>query len=313
MMYELMQVVRNLDQIKSLNGCVATIGNFDGVHLGHQSLLSQTADYAKKLGVPSVAVTFEPQPAEYFRATQAPARLTRLREKFMAIRQYAPVDYLLCLRFNPQLAELSAADFIQKILIEKLALRCLVTGDDFRFGCQRQGDITWLLRASQEYGYEVQQNSSLAVAGQRISSTQIRHYLAQGDLASAKLMLGRNYWMMGQVVKGDQRGRQLGFPTANIFLKRRVSPLAGVYAVKVQGIGDSFIYGVANVGTRPTVDGTRSLLEVYLLDFNQDIYGYQLSVEFIAKLRDEQKFSSLEALKQQISQDVVMAKQLLKV
>jgi riboflavin kinase/FMN adenylyltransferase len=305
-----MQIICGLSNLPStLNGCVATIGNFDGVHLGHQQLLSETLALAQDLKLPSIVIIFEPQPAEFFKQKQAPARLTRLREKILAIAEYAAIDYLLCLPFNTKLANLTPEEFIHTILVNKLSVKWLITGDDFRFGYKRQGDIALLQALGEKKGFKVQQNSALTVNNQRISSTQIRHYLAQGELKTAQAMLGRHFSLSGQVVRGDQRGRQLGFPTANIFLKRKVSPLAGVYAVNILGIGNKPLSGVANIGTRPTVDGTRSLLEVYLFDFNQDIYGKHLKVEFLTKLRDEQKFSSLDALIQQISQDVELAKQ----
>lgn len=304
-----MQLIRGLHNIhKAMHHGVATIGNFDGVHLGHQQLLHQTVQLAKRLNLPSIAITFEPQPAEYFKSVEAPARLTRLREKALAIYQYAPVDYLLCLAFNPRLANLTPLEFIRHILVDKLALRYLITGDDFRFGCGRQGDIALLKNAGEQYGFKVEQVNALTRHNQRISSTKIREYLARGELADAGDMLGRSYTLSGQVIRGDQRGRQLGFPTANIFLKRKVSPLAGVYAVKVYGAAESPLFGVANIGTRPTVDGTRSLLEVYLFNFNQAIYGFHLRVEFMVKIRPEYKFPSLEALKNQILADVQVVK-----
>lgn len=294
----------------TLRGCVATIGNFDGVHLGHQHLLSQTIAMATELKVPSVAVIFEPQPQEYFNPKQAPARLTRLREKVTALQRHTAIDYIVCLPFNRTLASLTPTEFIEKILLDKLNVKGLVLGADFKFGSQRQGDIALLTAVGKQQGFVVHQAETKELQGVRISSTQIRNFLAVGNLVAAQAMLGRTYSMMGQVIRGDQRGRQLGFPTANIHLKRKVSPLAGVYAVQVYGIASEPIYGVANVGTRPTVDGTRSLLEVYLLNFKQDIYGQHLEVEFIAKIRPEYKFPSLEALKQQIERDIEVAKHL---
>lgn len=307
-----MIIVRGLHNIKTnMQGCVATIGNFDGVHLGHQQLLQRTMSLAQQQQVPSVAITFEPHPAEYFNSANAPARLTRLCEKVKAIQRYVPLDYLLYLPFNRQLANLSPTEFIRTILINKLSIRKLLTGYDFQFGYQRQGNSSLLQQAGKDYGFSVYQEPPYLIQNQRVSSTLIRELLAAGEFESAKQMLGRAYSMLGRVVRGDQRGRQLGYPTANIYLKRSVSPLAGVYAVKVHGIQALPILGVANVGTRPTLDGTHSLLEVYLLDFNQNIYGYRLEVEFIAKIRSEYKFSSVGALIQRIEQDVEIAREIL--
>ena len=199
-----MQLIRGLHNINgAMQNGVATIGNFDGVHLGHQQLLGQTAQLAKQLKLPAIAITFEPQPAEYFKPAEAPARLTRLREKVLAISQYAPVDYLLCLAFNPKLASLTPMEFIRHILVDKLALRYLITGDDFRFGYQRQGDIALLKNAGEQYDFSVQQASALVRHNQRVSSTKIRDYLAKGELTAAQEMLGRNYSLSGQVVRGE--------------------------------------------------------------------------------------------------------------
>jgi len=284
-------------------GCVATIGNFDGVHLGHQAVLGQLAEAGGRLNLPTVVITFEPQPQEYFGAAAETPRLTRLREKLQALRRYS-VDWVLCLPFNRRLATLPAAEFIQQLLVAGLAVKYLVVGDDFRFGHQRQGDFAMLKQAGEQYGFQVVTMHSFQVDGERVSSTRVREALAQGDMRTAAKLLGRTYRMSGRVARGDQLGRDLGFPTANIHLHRQATPVRGVFAVEMFGIDGEPVAGVANVGTRPTMDGTRTLLEVHLFDFAADIYGAYVEVVFLHKLRDEVRFSSLEALKQQIALDV---------
>lgn len=297
------------------SGCVATIGNFDGIHLGHQAVLGQLAEKAAELGLPSVVITFEPHPQEFFRPDDAPMRLTGFREKMQTLRRYA-VDHVLCLHFDRALAEMPARDFIHRVLIESLGVRCLVIGGDFRFGHRRQGDVAMLQSEGQQAGFQVLMMRAFEIGGERVSSTRIRAALQQGDLAAAEKLLGRFYRLSGRVVAGDRRGRQLGFPTANIHLNRRAfaqcgsrsAPVAGVFAVQVFGLDHEPLQGVANIGVRPTVDGTQCRLEVHILDFEGDIYGRHVQVEFLTKLRDEVRFESLEALKQQIRRDVVRAR-----
>ena len=291
-------------------GCVATIGNFDGVHLGHQAVLKQTCDKAREMGLPATVITFEPQPQEFFRPEQAPPRLTRLREKLLALKPHA-IDRMLCLSFNPSLANLSADQFIQKILIDGLGVRYLVVGDDFRFGKGRQGDFAMLIKAGQQHGFEVANTHSFTLSDERVSSTLIREALAQGDLIRVEQLLGRPYSMCGRVAHGDKRGRTIGFPTANIYLHRKNTPILGVYAVKMNDMEDYPVNGVANIGTRPTVCGTRTLLEVHLFDFNKDIYGAHIEVVFVEKIRDEKRFESFDALKQQIHVDAERARVIL--
>ncbi len=283
-------------------GCVATIGNFDGVHLGHQAVLGQLAEKAEALCLPTTVITFEPQPQEFFMADRAPPRLTRLREKIHALRRFS-VDRVLVLIFNERFANQSASEFIKRILVEGLGVRYLVVGDDFRFGHRRTGDFELLQRVGMERGFQVVSMRSFLIDGERVSSTLIREALARGDLATAEKYLGRSYRMSGRVAHGDKRGRTIGFPTANIFLHRKVTPVQGVFAVEMYGLEREPIHGVANVGNRPTVDGTRSLLEVHLFDFDQEIYGRHVDVEFRYKIRDERRFESFEALKAQIEQD----------
>ncbi len=304
-----MELIRGYHNLRPRHrGCVATIGNFDGVHLGHQAVLGQLADEAEAYGLPSVLITFEPHPREHFAPDTAPPRLTRLREKLQALRRYA-VQRVLCLRFDRRLAALPAREFAARILVRGLGIRCLVVGDDFRFGRGREGDFALLQRLGAEHGFRVVNMHTFDVDGARVSSTRIREALAGGDFATAEKLLGRRYRMCGRVAHGDKRGRDLGYPTANIYLHRRTSPLGGVFAVEVFGIEDEPVAGVANVGTRPTVNGTRALLEVYLFDFEREIYGRYVHVEFLHKFRDEWRFDSLEALCAQIDEDVRQARE----
>ncbi|MGA7800940.1 MAG: bifunctional riboflavin kinase/FAD synthetase [Gammaproteobacteria bacterium] len=303
-----MELIRGLHNLRPEHrGCAATIGNFDGVHLGHQAVLGQLSERAGALGLPTCVITFEPTPMEYFAPEKAPARLTRLREKLLALRRFS-VDRVLCLRFDQRLAGLSPADFVRTVLADGLGVRYLVVGDDFRFGKGRQGDFPFIQRAGQEYGFQVVNMHTFNVDGGRVSSTRIRDALAGGDMAAAEKLLGRPYRMCGRVAHGDRRGRTIGFPTANIHLHRHATPVQGVFAVELFGLDREPVAGVANVGTRPTVDGTRTLLEVHLFDFDQDIYGRYVYVNFLRKLRPEMRFESFEALKEQIHQDAQAAR-----
>jgi len=289
-------------------GCVATIGKFDGVHLGHQAVLGQVAEKAAELGLPAVVISFEPQPEEFFAPQVAPARLTRLREKLKALSRFA-VGRVLCLRFNQRLASMSAEEFIETILIDGLDVRYLVVGDDFRFGHGRKGDFAMLEAVGEKHGVAVARMHSVHIDGARVSSTRVRSALAEGDLEEAQKLLGRPYRISGRVAHGDKRGRTIGFPTANIRLHHKVLPLSGVYAVEVFGLEHEPNIGVANIGTRPTVDGQQALLEVNLFDFDGDIYQRYIHVDFVHKLRDEKRFESLDALKAQIAADAESARQ----
>jgi riboflavin kinase/FMN adenylyltransferase len=306
-----MELIRGLHNLADRHkGCVLTIGNFDGVHLGHQRILSTLVDKARELGARACLMSFEPLPQEYFAAGTAPARLTRLSEKWCAL-QSSGIDQFLCLRFNHWLADLSAEQFIQQILVNKLRVRHLLIGDDFRFGKNRAGDLQALETAGQKHAFDVVRCTSHCLNGERISSTAIRQALANDELQQAQQMLGRAYTICGPVAHGDKRGRSIGFPTANIKLQRRNTPLSGVYAVTLSGIGDKAIAGVANIGKRPTVDGEHLQLEVHLFDFDKNIYGERICVEFKQKLRAEKRFASFELLKQQIIKDSEQARALL--
>ncbi len=300
-----MKLIRGLHNLRPEHrGSVATIGNFDGVHRGHQAVIHSLKARGAALACQTTVITFEPLPHEFFLREHAPARLSSLREKYAYFQEHG-VDQLLCLPFNAQLSGLSAEQFIQQILVAGLAVKHLVVGDDFRFGKGRSGDFHLLVRAGQEHGFDVVDTHTLQADDARISSTRIRAALAAGDLTTAGSLLGRPYAMCGRVIQGDQRGRTIGFPTANIRIHRPISPLHGVYAVEVEGIG----YGVTNVGTRPTVDGNAFLIETHVLDFSGDLYGQRLSIRWLKHLRGEMKFASLDELKQQIARDIQAARQ----
>ncbi|MES9943011.1 MAG: bifunctional riboflavin kinase/FAD synthetase [Candidatus Thiodiazotropha sp. 6PLUC2] len=307
-----MQLVRGLHNLKAVHhGCVATIGNFDGVHLGHQSVFNHLIEKGKALGQPTTVVTFEPQPREFFQGDKAPARLTRLREKLQAIED-AGITRVVVLEFNKRLASMSAEDFVEQLLVEGLGVRFLSVGDDFRFGHGREGDFELLKAAGEQHGFEVENMNTFRLDADRVSSTLIRELLTQGDLQGAAQCLGRPYRICGRVGHGAKRGRTIGFPTMNVDLHRQVSPLDGVFAVKVDGLESQPLPGVANIGVRPMVEGDpRYLLEVYLFDFDRSVYGEHVSVEFVHKLRDQQRFDSFELLRQQIWRDVDQARALL--
>lgn len=291
-------------------GCVATIGNFDGVHLGHRAVIAQLRQRSAELGLRSMVVVFEPQPQEYFRGEEAPARLAPLRDK-LALLSELGVDYLLCLRFNQSLARTSADDFIRELLVDELDVRHLVVGDDFRFGRGRAGDFPTLVEAGKRYGFSVEEADTYQVDGARVSSTRIRDTLRAGDFEQAGRLLGRPFRIAGRVIHGDKRGRQWGFPTANIAMGRRRLPFTGIYAVEVFGIGEQPRKAVASIGVRPTVPGpTRALLEVFLLDFEGDLYGKRLEVGFLEKIRDEERFDNFDALRAQMALDVERAEDL---
>jgi len=303
-----MQFIRGIVNLPpGYKGCVATIGNFDGIHLGHQAVIGQLAEEAADLCLPSMLISFEPQPMEYFQPAKAPARLTRMREKLQALRRFS-VDQVLCLSFNRALAEMPAELFIKDILVDALKIKYLVVGDDFRFGKDRAGDFAMLQKAGEQFGFQVVNMHTFSIDGDRVSSTRIRKALEAGDLQSATRLLGREYRMSGRVVHGEKLGRQLGFPTANIELHRRATPLQGIFVVEVYGLEGEPLPGVASLGTRPTVGGSKAILEVFLFDFDQDIYGKHLQVGFLKKLRDEENYDSLEALTTQIQKDVDQAK-----
>lgn len=307
------ELIRGLHNLRARHrGSVVTIGSFDGVHLGHQAILKQLVAAAKQRQLPAVVMIFEPQPQEYFAPAQAPARLMRFRDKVEALFAEG-VDRVLCVRFDHDLQRRSADAFVRDILVNGLGTQHLVVGDDFRFGCDRAGNYAMLQQAGVEHGFSVTDTATCVINNVRVSSTRIRQVLANNNFAFAAELLGKPYEMSGRVVYGQQLGRTLGAPTANILLQRNRSPLMGVFAVTLRVDGkrsNSAVYeGVANVGVRPTVSGpARSTLEVHLFDFNGSLYGERVQVEFLHKLREEQKFASLEQLQTQIQRDIVAAK-----
>ncbi|KOO13689.1 FMN adenylyltransferase [Vibrio xuii] len=303
-----MELIRGIHNIKSHHqGCVLTIGNFDGVHLGHQEVLRQVSEQASVLGLPSTVMTFDPQPLELFAKDKAPARLTRLRDKYVQLSKLN-IERLLCVNFNHRFANQSADEFISDLLVKRLGVKFLVVGDDFCFGRGREGNFAMLQKAGKQYGFEVVSTQSFRLEQLRVSSTAIRKALAKDKLDAAAEMLGRDYSISGRVSHGRKLGRTIGFPTANIPLKRCVSPVSGVYTVEALGLGEQPIGGVANIGNRPTVNGVRQQLEVHLFDFKANLYGKQLEIVLLDKIRDEHKFESFEALKQQIELDAEAAR-----
>jgi len=308
-----MELVRGIHNLKQHHqGCVLSIGNFDGIHLGHNAVLSRLLEEAKRLNVPAAVMIFEPQPEELFLGKNAPARLSRLRDKFVQLKKLT-LDRLLCVSFTHKFACISAENFIEELLISKLNVKFLVVGDDFHFGYQRKGDFKLLKQAGEKYGFEVVDTQSLTQQALRISSTRIRDFLAKGELAEAAAMLGRKYSMAGRVSHGRKLGRTIGVPTANLLLKRRVSPVSGVFVVSILGVdkgaNEKIYQGVANIGTRPTVQGERQQLEVHIFNFEGDLYGELLEVILEKKLRNETKFDSFSVLKIQINKDIEQARQ----
>jgi riboflavin kinase/FMN adenylyltransferase len=303
-----MEVIRGLYNLRPRHrGCVATIGNFDGVHLGHRALLRTLAEHGAALGVPTTVITFEPQPREYFQGREVPARLTRLREKLRLLEE-AGVDRVLLLPFNEQLAAMSAQAVVDEIIVDGLGVRFLMVGDDFRFGRGREGDSDLLRRAGERAGFEVSDLPTVEVDGDRVSSTRVRETLAAGDLEAAERMLGHRYFIMGRVVYGRRLGRELGTPTLNVRLQRYRAALEGVFAVEVEGLDGGPHAGVANIGVRPTVEGREPLLEVHVFDWSGDAYGRLVTTRFRHKIRDEWKFDSLDALRARIAVDVDAAR-----
>ena len=287
---KLIRGIHNLSQAPQ-EGCVLTIGNFDGVHRGHRALLQGLQEEGRKRNLPVMVMLFEPQPLELFATDKAPARLTRLREKLRYLAECG-VDYVLCVRFDRRFAALTAQNFISDLLVKHLRVKFLAVGDDFRFGAGREGDFLLLQKAGMEY-----------------SSTAVRQALADDNLALAESLLGHPFAISGRVVHGDELGRTIGFPTANVPLRRQVSPVKGVYAVEVLGLGEKPLPGVANIGTRPTVAGIRQQLEVHLLDVAMDLYGRHIQVVLRKKIRNEQRFASLDELKAQIARDELTARE----
>ncbi len=303
-----MRLIRGIQHLQPAHrGCALTIGNFDGVHLGHRCIIERVRQIAKDRRLHATVMLFEPQPQEALNPEGAPSRLMHLRDKLKALEALG-VDQVLCVRFNADFQQLTAAEFVTDVLVERLGIQWLVVGDDFRFGRGREGDFDYLVCRGRAQGFSVEDTPTHKVSGERVSSTRIREALQAGDLAQAERLLGEPFHISGRVRHGDQIGRQLGVPTANLALKRRHSPLWGVYAVRVQGIGDTTYNAVANVGRRPTVDGDDARIEVHLLDFEGDLYHRHLRVDFLHYLRPELRFDSLEILTKAIENDIDRAR-----
>ncbi len=299
-----MKLIRGLHNLSDpLPDCVATIGNFDGLHLGHQHVINQLKSVAEIKNLPTAVIVFEPQPVEFFAPQHAPRRLARFRDKIIHLSEMG-IDYMICLHFNHRLADLSAEDFVTDILVKRMNIRHLVIGDDFRFGKGRTGDFNYLRQCGQQYHFEVENTHTLLMDDERVSSTRIRQCLAKDDMVCARQLLGRPYTLSGKVAHGKKLGQQLGFPTINIKVGNRPIAVHGIFAVLVKGLDNRILRGVASIGTRPTVNGVGTILEVYILNFSEQIYGRCVDIEILHKLRDEQKFDSLNALTVQINQDI---------
>lgn len=300
-----MRLLRHLQDVtpaELAGGSVVTIGAYDGLHLGHEQLLARVKLAALRRNLPSVVMSFEPTPREFFAAAKPPARLMRFREKYEALAAHN-IDCFYCPRFDAAMRNISSADFIRRILVHGLRARHIVVGDDFRFARMREGTVEHLQIAGRALGYEVEQQPSIIIDGIRVSSTAIREALEQGELKRATALLGRPYRMSGTVIQGRKVGRELGFPTANVDLRRRQSAVMGIFAVRVHGLGTQPLDAVASVGTRPTFAGTEPLLEVHIFDFDQDIYGRYIHVDFISRLRSEIKYDAVEELVAQMHRD----------
>ena len=303
-----LELVRGMDNLRAAHrGSVVTIGNYDGVHRGHQAMLSVVTARSRALGVPATVVTFEPSPREFFEGASAPARLMRLREKVEALARYG-IDRVLVLRFDERLRTMSAQTFERQLMHDGLGARHVVVGHDFHYASKRAGTIDTLREAGERMGFTLEEVEPFLLDGERVSSSLVRNALEKCQLDRAARLIGRRYRMTGRVRRGQQLGRTLGFPTANLALQRKVVPLWGIFAVRVSGAGLWDYPAVASLGTRPTINGTDPLLEVHLFDFDGDLYGQYLSVDFVSRLRDERKFESLDALVVQMHVDAAQAR-----
>jgi len=303
-----MELIRGVHNIRPRHhGCVASVGNFDGLHLGHQAVLEQLHDAASKHGVASTAIIFEPQPAEYFHAAAQPPRLTALREKIMLLGEFG-IDRVCVMRFNERFAAQTAEEFATTTLVDGLGIRELIIGDDFKFGSARGGDFFALQEFGKTYGFEVSRTHSHIIDGERVSSTAVREKLIEGDFEAATAFLGRRYFIAGRVVHGQHRGRSIGFPTINIKLNRLRAPLEGIYAAYVRGLRAEPMPAVAYVGSRPIIEDPTYVLETHLFDYDDDCYGAHVAVEFVEKVRDDFPFVSFEKLRLQIIEDCAAAR-----
>lgn len=298
-----MKLIRHVTQ--DAPACVATIGNFDGLHLGHQTLLKKVQQIAQQEQLVRTVISFEPLPNEHFQKDHAPKRICGLRDKVRLLEQHA-VDQFACFNFET-IASLSADDFIHRILLDGLNVKHLIVGDDFRFGQGREGNFKLLQQVGKRYGMQVTDTKTITFDDERISSTRIREHLAAAELTEANELLGQPYQISGRIRHGDKLGRTIGFPTLNVRVHPRLALRKGVYAVRVHGLNHD-VFGVANLGTRPTVKGTEMRFEVHVFNFDQQVYGQYIQIEPIVFLRDEQKFAEFAALKQQIQLDATQAR-----
>jgi len=300
------QVYRGFPVRASEHHLALTIGNFDGVHRGHQAMLQRLTEAAEDLELPPAVLTFDPHPREFFAKDAAPPRLSSLRGKLEQFRARGVAEVYIA-RFDARLAGLSPGDFIEQILVERLGTRWVLVGDDFRFGRARAGDLAVLRAAARTFSVEAM--PTVTIEGERASSSAVRSALARGELDHAARLLGRPYAITGRVAHGDKRGRNLGFPTANVPLRRKPA-LSGIFAVRVHGLGDAPRSGVASLGVRPTVKtGAKPLLEVFVFDFDEAVYGRRITVEFLRKLRDEERYPDVDALVRQMRVDADQARE----
>jgi riboflavin kinase/FMN adenylyltransferase len=305
-----MEILRHFPKLATAP-CVLAIGNFDGVHIGHQTVFQRLNEQAAALNISSCVMTFEPHPREFFTPQQAPVRLTSLREKLELLEATGIKKVHVC-HFDAAFAAMSAEAFMADILHQALAVKRVMVGEDFRFGSKRSGDLNTLKTGGAALGFDAEPIAPVMLAGERISSTAVRQALATGNLTLAKTLLGRDYSISGHVVHGDKLGRELGYPTANVQMHHNQPPLTGIYAVRMNGIGNSELPGVASLGVRPTVKTNgKPTLEVHLFDFNHDIYNQHVRVHFLRKIRDELKFANVEELKSQMRLDEQAAREYL--
>ena len=307
-----MKVIRGIPPVANWTPCALTIGNFDGVHRGHQALIKKLVQTAKEKNIQSCVMTFEPHPIEYFAPEKAPARILNLRDKLEALAEVG-IDQVLVIHFNQLFANLSPDDFVKKILVDSLKVQSILIGDDFRYGSKRAGNFSNLVEAGLKYGFSVENMATFEENQVRISSSAIRSALSQGDLRLARQLLGRPYMLSGHVLHGQKLGRTLGFPTLNVSLLNKLQlrkPAAeGIFIAQVHGLSDNPLPAVASLGQRPTVDDSgRYLLEVHVFNFNQSVYGKLVRIELIKKIRDEEKYNDLETLQNAINQDAALAR-----
>jgi len=306
-----MELVRGLHNVRARHhGCVLTIGAFDGVHRGHQEMFRVLGECAQRHRLPAAVLSFEPTPREFFAKGAPPARLTRFREKFDALRAYG-IDRFVCMRFDEKMRALAPRQFIEEVLVKGLGVRHIIVGHDFRFARDHDGSVTTLREHAPKFGFEVTEVPPFEVEGERVSSSLIRDALERGDMQRARRFLGRPYRMTGKVIHGAKLGRTLGYPTANLRLHRRATPVAGVFAVRISGCGLNRVAGVASLGTRPAVNGKELLLEAHIFDFSADLYRRYLHVDFIERLRDELWFPDMDTLVGQIHKDAARAREIL--